>query len=252
MIINLRNKKTLISGGTRGIGRACVELFAEAGSDIAFVYNSSDAVAFDLIARFGDKINIKGYSADLNNTGSIESLFQNIVDEFEGFDILINNAGIWEYGESDKMTVSDWEETIRINLTSVFLITKIVLPGMKAKKSGKVINVSSTAGQRGEAFHSHYAASKGGIIAFTKSLATELGEYNINVNAVAPGWVQTDMSNPTLSDKGYSKKVLSEIPLRRIASAEDIAGPIIFLASDFARHITGEVLNINGGSVLCG
>ena len=252
MIINFKKRRTLITGGTRGIGKACVELFAEADSEIAFTYNESSAAAKELEQKFKSRIKIKGYQVDMMNTGNLGITVKNIVEDFGGIDILINNAGIWEFGEADCMTLEEWDKTIKINLSSVFTVTKIVLPGMKERKSGKIINVSSTAGQRGEAFHSHYAASKGGMIAFTKSLAAEVGKYNINVNAVAPGWVLTEMSNPTLADKKYLEKVLSEIPLQRIATAEDIAGPVFFLASEAARHINGEILNINGGSVLCG
>jgi len=123
---------------------------------------------------------------------------------------------------------------------------------MKKNKFGRIINISSTAGQRGEAFHSHYAASKGAMISFTKSLAAEIGKYNITVNSVAPGWVETEMCKEVFSDKKYKEKVRLDIPVQRIASGEDIAGPVLFLASELARHVNGEILNVNGGSVLCG
>jgi len=126
------------------------------------------------------------------------------------------------------------------------------LPIMKKNNFGRIINISSTAGQRGEANYSHYAASKGGMISFTKSVAAEFGKYNINTNSVAPGWVMTDMTDDVFSDKEYMEKVRKEIPVQRIATAEDIAGPVLFLASEMARHINGEILNVNGGSVLCG
>jgi len=252
MIIDLSGKKTLITGGTRGIGASCVELFAQAGSDIAFVYKSSKELAGELERKFSSKINIKGFYADFDKTDELESAAEEIVHYFNGIDILVNNAGIWEYGPADKMTVDDWEKTVRVNLTSSFIFIKAVLPGMKEKRFGKIINISSTAGQRGEAFHSHYAASKGGMISLTKSLAAEVGNYNINVNSVAPGWVLTDMCNDVFSDEEYKEKVRTEIPIGRIAAAEDIAGPVLFLASEMARHINGEILNVNGGSVLCG
>jgi 3-oxoacyl-[acyl-carrier protein] reductase len=141
---------------------------------------------------------------------------------------------------------------MNINLTSTYLITKLVVPGMKKNHYGRIINISSTAGQRGEAFHSHYAASKGGMISLTKSLASELGKHNITVNCVAPGWVITDMTTDSLDDEATYKKVLGDIPLNKIAKPEEIAGPVLFLASELASHITGEILNVNGGSVLCG
>jgi 3-oxoacyl-[acyl-carrier protein] reductase len=149
------------------------------------------------------------------------------------------------------MSEKVWEETMGINLSSVFYTCNAVIPCMKAKKRGSIINVSSTAAVRGEAFHSHYAASKGAIISLSKSLAVELAPFNIRVNSVAPGWVDTDMCTEVFSDPGFRKRVQDSIPLKRIPPPEDIAGAILFLASDLARHITGEVLNVNGGSVLC-
>jgi 3-oxoacyl-[acyl-carrier protein] reductase len=150
------------------------------------------------------------------------------------------------------MTIEEWSEMINVNLTSTYLITKLLVPKMKEKHFGRIINIASTAGQRGEAFHSHYAASKGGMISLTKSLAAELGEFNITVNCVAPGWVITDMTTDSLAETEIYKKVLSDIPLLKIAQPEEIAGPVLFLASHLASHITGEILNVNGGSVLCG
>jgi 3-oxoacyl-[acyl-carrier protein] reductase len=175
-----------------------------------------------------------------------------MVKEFGRIDVLVNNAGIWKEGKISKMKLSAWEETLKTNLTSVFIFTQQAVHFMKIKRYGKIINISSTAGQRGEAHHSHYAASKGGMISFTKSLASELGPFNINVNSIAPGWVLTDMSKSVLSNKKSLDEELKKIPLGRIATADDIAGPVLFLASDMSRHINGEVLNVNGGSVLVG
>jgi 3-oxoacyl-[acyl-carrier protein] reductase len=146
--------------------------------------------------------------------------------------------------------LDNWNRTININLTGTFLFTKYAVPMMKKNKFGRIINISSTAGQRGEAFYSHYSASKGGMIAFTKSLAAELGEYNITVNSVAPGWVKTDMTKNVFENEFEEKKIIKEIPLRKIAVPEDIAGTVIFLASELASHITGCSINVNGGSVL--
>ena len=150
------------------------------------------------------------------------------------------------------MSLNEWEETIRINLTGVFLITREIIKLMKKNRFGRIINITSTAGQRGEAYHSHYAASKGALISYTKSLATELSDYNITTNSVAPGWVDTEMCNEVFADKGYKETVRKSIPVGRIATPEDIAGPVLFLATDLARHINGEIINVNGGSVLCG
>jgi len=167
-------------------------------------------------------------------------------------DILVNNAGIWTYGEMGNMEPEVWEETIRVNLTSIFYTCNALIPTMKKRGSGQIINVSSTAGVRGEALHSHYAATKGALIALTKSLAVELAPYGIRVNCVAPGWVETDMCEEVFQDKQFKEEVRRSIPIGRIPPPEDIAGPILFLASNLARHITGEILNVNGGSVLCG
>jgi 3-oxoacyl-[acyl-carrier protein] reductase len=252
MKIDLTGRKVLITGGSKGIGAACVKMFAEAGADIAFTYISSEKESSRLVKEYSRKVKVKSYKADLNNPETLDSITNIIIKDFNGIDILVNNAGIWEYGEADKMSIDDWERTLRVNLTSVFVITKSVLSYMIKQKYGRIINISSTAGQRGEAFHSHYAASKGGIISYTKSLASETGKYNITVNAVAPGWVLTDMVSKVFTDPLYKEKVRKDIPLQRLAEAEDIAGPVLFLASDLAGHITGEILNVNGGSVLCG
>jgi 3-oxoacyl-[acyl-carrier protein] reductase len=148
------------------------------------------------------------------------------------------------------MSEGDLDDTLEINLKGVFNVCNSAVPHLKKNAGGRIINISSTAGQRGEAFHSHYAASKGGILALTKSLAVELAPYNILVNAVAPGWVDTDMNTDVFADEKFHKAVLESIPLKRIATAEDVAGAVLFLASDLSRHITGATINVNGGSVL--
>ena len=251
-MINLNSKSVLITGGSRGIGAACVKLFAEAGAVVYFTYKSNLEAASKLVQQIGKKKKIFFYKMDFSNEVNLEQRIIELVSKIRKIDILVNNAGIWEYGEADKMSLREWNRTMQANLTSMFLITKHVIPLMKKNKFGRIINISSTAGQRGEAFHSHYAASKGAMISYTKSLAAEIGKFNITVNSVAPGWVDTEMCKEVFSDKKYKEKVRLEIPVQRIASAEDIAGPVLFLASDLARHINGEILNVNGGSVLCG
>ena len=251
-MINLNSKSVLITGGSRGIGAACVKLFAEAGAVVYFTYKSNLEAASKLVQQTGKKKKIFFYKMDFSNEVNLEQRIIELVSKIRKIDILVNNAGIWEYGEADKMSLREWNRTMQANLTSMFLITKHVIPLMKKNKFGRIINISSTAGQRGEAFHSHYAASKGAMISYTKSLAAEIGKFNITVNSVAPGWVDTEMCKEVFSDKKYKEKVRLEIPVQRIASAEDIAGPVLFLASDLARHINGEILNVNGGSVLCG
>lgn len=251
-MIDLTSKTALITGGSNGIGEACVRLFAAANASVAFTFNTDRAGADNIVSELSSKIKIKTYQINLNEISRIEELVNNVISDFGKIDILINNAGIWKFGKADEMELNEWEETIKINLTASFLFTKYAIPVMKKNRFGRIINITSTAGQRGEPFHSHYAASKGGVISFTKSLAVELGGFNITVNSVAPGWVETDMTKDVFSNADYKEKIKQEIPLKRIALPEDIAGPVLFLASDLARHINGEILNVNGGSVLCG
>ena len=251
-MITLKNKNVLVTGGSRGIGKACVELFLKADANVAFTYNFAKKEADKIINDYKKSSKIKCYKLNLANTNGIEKRVKQLLSDFGNIDILINNAGIWKEAAIDKMTIEEWNEMMNVNLTSTYLMTKLLVPKMKENRFGRIINIASTAGQRGEAFHSHYAASKGGMISLTKSLAAELGEYNITVNCVAPGWVITDMTTDSLTEPDVYTKVLSDIPLNKIAQPEEIAGPVLFLASQLASHITGEILNVNGGSVLCG
>jgi 3-oxoacyl-[acyl-carrier protein] reductase len=251
-MISINNKNVLITGGSRGIGKACVELFLKAGANVAFTFQSAKNEADQVIADYTGSLKLKHYKLNLANTNEIEKVIGIILNDFRNIDVLVNNAGIWKEAAIDQMTIDEWNEMLNINLTSTYLITKLLVPGMKKNKFGRIINIASTAGQRGEAFHSHYAASKGGMISLTKSLASELGQHNITVNCVAPGWVFTDMTTDSLADEKIFQKVLGDIPLNKVAQPEEIAGPVVFLASQLASHITGEILNVNGGSVLCG
>lgn len=249
-MIDLSNKVTLITGGSRGIGEASVRYFAKANSKVAFTYKSSSTNADRLEKEFPGIV--KGYRVDMESEKEINDMVEQTVKQFGKVDILVHNAGIWNDGTLENMSLDHWNELMRVNLTSTFLFCKAVTPHMKKNNFGRMILISSTAGQRGEAFHSHYAASKGGIISFTKSLAVELAPFNITVNSVAPGWVDTDMNNEVFADPDFKENARKGIPVGRIPTPEDIAGPILFLASDLARHINGEILNVNGGSVLCG
>ncbi len=252
-MIELRGKTALITGGSRGIGRATAVLFGRAGADVAINYASRDDAAKEVkkkIESLGQRCLL--LRADISQEAEAVRMVETMVKEMAGIDILVNNAGIWTYGEIGNMSCRTWEETIKANLDSVFFVTNAVVPHMKRKKQGWIINVSSTAAIRGEALHSHYAATKGAINALTKSWAAELAPHNIRVNCVAPGWVDTDMCAGVFSDPAFRESVRQSIPLRRIPSPEDIAGPILFLASDLARHITGAILNVNGGAVLSG
>ena len=251
-MINLENKNVFVTGGSRGIGKSCVELFVEAGANVAFTFQNAMLEAEKVIESHSGTAKLKHYKLDLSKANEIESVIKSVLRDFERIDIIVNNAGIWKEAAIDEMSIDQWNETMNINLTSTYLITKLLVPGMKKNNFGRIINIASTAGQRGEAFHSHYAASKGGMISLTKSLAAELGKYKITVNCVAPGWVITDMTTDSLAEPVTFKKVLGDIPLNKIAHPEEIAGPVLFLASNLASHITGEILNVNGGSVLCG
>jgi 3-oxoacyl-[acyl-carrier protein] reductase len=250
-MISLQNKNVLITGGSRGIGKACVEIFLKAGANVAFTFQSAKNAADKLITD-NESSKLKQFKLNLADAIEIEKVIGFVLKDFGNIDVLVNNAGIWKEAAIDQMTIDEWNETMNVNLTSTYLITKLLVPGMKKNNFGRIINIASTAGQRGEAFHSHYAASKGGMISLTKSLASELGKHNITVNCVAPGWVITDMTTESLNDSIVYKKVLTDIPLNKIAQPEEIAGPVLFLASNLASHITGEILNVNGGSVLCG
>jgi 3-oxoacyl-[acyl-carrier protein] reductase len=252
-MITLVGKVALISGGSRGIGAAAARLFSAAGADVAITY-ASDTTSAHRIVREIENSGGHGVAvrADLGSLADARKVVSRVRDEYGRIDILINNAGIWTHGKIGEMDPRTWQKTIDVNLTGTFALCNLVVPIMRKHGGGRIINISSTAGQRGEAEHSHYAASKGGVIAFTKSLAAELGRYHINVNCIAPGWVVTDMSASELRNKKNMKKVIDEIPLGYIPGPEEIAGPILFLASDLAKNITGEVLNVNGGSVLCG
>jgi 3-oxoacyl-[acyl-carrier protein] reductase len=252
-MIRLDGRKVLITGGSRGIGRATALLFAQAGADVALNYVSNQKAAEEvlkIVEKLGRCCLI--YKADISSRSDVERMAGDVLAKWGELDTLVNNAGVWTYLEMGKMEESVYRETMGINVDGVFYATNAVVPAMKEHGRGCIINVTSTAGVRGEALHSHYAASKGALHALTKSLAVELAPFGIRVNAVAPGWVDTDMSAPSFSEPGFKEKVRQTIPLKRIPPAEDIAGPILFLASDLARHVTGEILDVNGGSVLCG
>jgi 3-oxoacyl-[acyl-carrier protein] reductase len=228
-------------------------LLAQAGANVVIGYNSDHAAARSIL----EDLKVSGHhtalhSGDISDPETVRNLFETARREFGTIDIVVGNAGIWKKSSIDEMSEKDWQETIDVNLKSIYLTCRQAVREMKPRRSGNIILISSTAGQRGEPYYSHYAATKGAIIAMTKSLAAELGPWNIRVNAVAPGWVTTDMCREVMSDPARREAIQAEIPLGRIASAQDIAGPILFLASALASHVHGEVLNVNGGSVLCG
>lgn len=243
----LENKVAIVTGGSRGIGEAIALKFAENGAHIAFTYVSSDEKANALVEKlksFG--INAKAYKSNASNYNECENLVNEVQKVFGTIDICVNNAGISKDNLLLRMTPEQWNEVINTNLTSVFNMTKqVIKPMMKARK-GSIINMSSIIGMRGNAGQSSYAASKAGIIGFTKSIAAELGSRNIRCNAIAPGFVETDMTN-YLKEGDSAKTFLEKIPLGRFGSADEIANVSLFLASDMSSYITGQVISTCGG-----
>jgi 3-oxoacyl-[acyl-carrier protein] reductase len=249
-MISLAGKSILVTGGSRGIGRAAALLAARAGADVGITFHTRAAEA-EAVAREVRSLGRRAFTAggDLADPIVVGRVFREAKAAFGGLDHFVANAGVWPPEEVPLARLSDarWRSTLAQNLDAVFLTTRAALGLLRP--GGSVVLVSSTAGQRGEAFHADYAATKGALIALTKSLCVECAP-GIRVNCVAPGWVDTDMSAGALSTN--RARIAATIPLGLVPPAEDLAGPIVFLCSDWARHITGEVLNVNGGSVLVG
>ena len=252
--LDLSGQVAVISGGSRGIGAAAVRLFVAAGAKVVFNYQRAAEAAQSLVAEVG-KENCAAVQADLDSADSAEKLVAAAVARFGRVNILVANHGIWPPGDVPIDTMSDahWRRTMAINLESVFGLVKHAVAQMKRQGSGgNIVLISSTAGQRGEAFHTDYAATKGAIISMVKGLSTELARDGIRVNCVAPGWVYTDMASPTLDDPEMGERVRRTIPLGRPGTPEEIAGCILFLCTAHAGFMTGEIMNVNGGAVLVG
>jgi 3-oxoacyl-[acyl-carrier protein] reductase len=252
-IFQLKDRIAIVTGGSRGIGRAVVERLAEMGAHVVVNYMSDRRAAEAVVSSAQSKgVEALAVQADVSILSEAKRLTDETIQRFQRIDILICNAGIWEGAPVEEIPEELWDRTLDINLKGTGSVCRAAIPYMKRQHFGRIIIVSSTAGQRGEANVSNYAASKGGQISFTKSLAPELAPFGINVNAVAPGWVDTAMSNEVLTDPALLGPINERIPLGKVATPDDIACPIVFLCSDWARHITGEILNVNGGSELCG
>ena len=252
--LSLANRVALITGGSRGIGAAAVRLFTAAGARVAFSYNQARDAA-ETLARECGRQNCVALQSNLRSAESGARLVAAAVKHFGRLDCLVVNHGVWPPQDLpiDRMPDEQWESTGAINLNSTFGLIKHAVAQMKKQgEGGHVVLVSSTAGQRGEAFHCDYAATKGALISMVKGLSTELAADRILVNCVAPGWVATDMSAPALNEAASRKRVLDTIPLRRVATPEEVAAPILFLCTPHAGFITGEILNVNGGAVLAG
>jgi 3-oxoacyl-[acyl-carrier protein] reductase len=251
--LQLRGRVAIVTGGSRGIGRAIVELLAQLGAHVVVNYlKDARAAEATVSAARAKGVEAVSCQADVSNPVEAQRLIDTSIEHFKRIDVLVCNAGIWVGAPVEEMTEDLWNRTIDINLKGTWAVCRAVVPRMKAQRSGRIVIVTSTAGQRGEANYSNYGASKGGQIAFTKSLAAELGPWGINVNAVAPGWVDTEMTEEALGDLQQRQAITDTIPLGKIAGPDEIAAPVVFLCSDWARHITGEILNVNGGSILCG
>lgn len=241
----LENKNILITGGTRGIGLAAVERFMEEGANVAFTYVSSEAKANEIIAKFTQKPNkIKAYRSDASSFSDSEKLVENVLADFGKIDVLVNNAGITKDNLLLRMTEEQFDTVIANNLTSVFNLTKHVAKSMLRQRSGSIINLTSIVGVRGQAGQANYAASKAGIIGFTKSIADEFGSRDIRCNAISPGFIATDMTDVLTED--VKKDILKQIPMNRMGKAEEVANAMVFLASDLSSYVSGQVLSVCG------
>jgi len=254
MEISLTGQVALITGGSRGIGAATVKLFVEAGARVVFSYRRAAQEAQSLAKACGRSGRAVAVRADVAKMADAQRLVATAIRHYGRLDILVANAGIWNYAPLpiEKMTEKEWDEMVAVNLKGVYSVIHHAVPHMIHQRGGRIIVVSSTAGQRGEAFHTHYGAAKGGVISLVKGLSTELAPHHILVNCVAPGWIETDMARPVLKNRRMRRQAIAVIPLRRFGRPEEVAMPILFLASSLATYMTGEVVNINGGNVLCG
>lgn len=254
ILLSLPDKVALVTGGSRGIGAAIVRAFTEAGAKVAFNYHNARSEAEKLVNECGSA-KCFAIQAELSSPEASQQLVTAAVQRFGKLDIVVGNHGVWPPQDApiDQMTEEQWRSTMAVNLDSIFGLVKHAVGQMKQRHAGgHIVLISSTAGQRGEAFHCDYAASKGAIISMVKGLSTELARDGIYVNCVAPGWVETDMAAPALHDPEISRRVYATIPLGRAGKPEEIAAAVLFLCTPHAGFITGEILNVNGGAVLVG
>jgi 3-oxoacyl-[acyl-carrier protein] reductase len=249
--ISLEGKRALVTGGSRGIGRSIAIMLARAGASVGVGYRGDEAAARDvvetIVAAKGRAIALR---ADLRRWSGAEELTESFVKQLGALDILVVNHGIWKRSLIHSMTEQDWDEMADINLKATVALCRFATPYMQRNQSGSIVLISSTAGQRGEPEHSHYAATKGAVISLTKSLAPELAPFGIRVNCVAPGWVETEMTRSAIATEGDEIRRL--VPLKRVGQPDEIAGAVLYLVSDLSTFVLGEVLNVNGGAVLIG
>ena len=242
----LQNKVAIVTGASQGIGAAIAVKLAENGADI-IVIDKKEATEVEMkIKNFGRKV--KSYNADISDFKLAESIISEVVKEFGRVDILVNNAGINKDGVIWKMTEEQWDAVTNINLKGYFNYIRAVSPLFRDQKSGKIVNITSINGMRGKFGQSNYSAAKAGIIGITKTVAKELGKYSVNVNAVAPGLIETEMMKN--ADESVRTQAMLDIVLGRLGQPEDIANAVVFLSSDLAKHITGEVIKVDGGQYI--
>ena len=250
LIVSLEGHTAIVTGGSRGIGRACSLILARAGAKVAVHYHAREEEARDVVSTIGQAggaaLDVR---AEISEEDQVDAMVETVASRLGAPTILVNNAGIWEGRAIDQMTLAGWERSFAINMRSMFLCARAVVPHMKRAGNGRIVNIASTAGQRGEAFHSDYAATKGAAIAFTRSLASELVTHGIRVNCVAPGWVDTEMCADVFADGGRAA-VEKTIPMGRVGRPEEIAGAVLFAASDLSSFMNGAVVSVNGGAVM--
>ncbi|MEK9502297.1 SDR family NAD(P)-dependent oxidoreductase [Gaopeijia maritima] len=251
-LIDLSGKAALVTGGSRGVGRATALLLARAGADVGIAYHSAHDRARTVVAEI-EALGVRAFAraGDLAEREAVEAFVDEGVERFGGVDIVVGNHGIWPVDDVPLAAMDDarWRRTMAVNVDSIFHLCRAA--ARHIRDDGRIVLVSSTAGQRGEAFHGDYAASKGAMISLVKGFCVELAPRGVTVNSVAPGWIDTEMAHPAF-EGGERERIAAGIPLGRIATADDVAGPILFLCSELGRHLTGEILNVNGGAVLVG
>ena len=243
----LKNKVSVITGGAKGIGKAIALKFAQEGSDIAICDVNAEALEISKKELEALGRTVLTDTVDVTNPENVQSFIQKVLDKFGRIDILINNAGITRDGLLVRMNTSDWDAVLNVNLKGTFICTKAVAKPMMKQRLGKIVNIASIIGLIGNAGQANYAASKGGVIAFTKSAAKELASRNINVNAIAPGFIKTDMTDKLSED--VKQAIMKQVPLGKWGSAGDVADVALFLVSDASAYITGQVIQVDGGMV---
>lgn len=241
----LEGKVALITGATRGIGKGIAEMFAQQGAKVAFTYAGSVDKAKELEAALSSVTQIKGYQSDASDYDAAQQLVDEVLKEFGQIDILVNNAGITKDNLLLRMSKEDWDKVIKVNLDSVFNLTKAVIKPMMKARSGSIINMTSVVGVKGNAGQANYAASKAGVIGFTKSVALELGSRNIRCNAIAPGFIETEMT--AVLDEKTVQGWRDGVPMKRGGQPEDIANACVFFGSEMSTYVTGQTLNVDGG-----